>query len=199
MRAFVLFLLPVILGTILAEASSPITMPIYPNGTTIGASGSSTLSAANLVAYSEFVVEGPGVVLTGNASLHSYSDRGDAGHWSLAIMDSTCTLVPGSQFSTATGTGTTQAHIITLSDKLTLLPGKYFIAFSSDSTLTQFVSIEDPIQAIAALANQNESATTNHYFIGSNPSTTVSNVTTMPRTCGTRTSISPALPFIVLH
>jgi hypothetical protein len=168
----------------------------WPFGGMVTFTTTETVGVANRVHYYEFIVPYPGMVVSA-LGIYTNFAAGDQGAMAWGIYSSTCTLLANS--TTFTGTGNQNPREFTFTP-VTLAPGKYFVAFTSDITTTQFYGAMTGQYAPELM----QSDAVNHVFYGSNLSTTTAGVTTLPATCGTKTAPAEyvnvhSFPGIVLH
>lgn len=172
--------------TVSGSGGSPVSVMFWPFGVGLSTSGASEPEAvANRVHYYEVYVPSPGIIV---AKFSSFTyPGGDAGAIAWGIYDSTCSLLANGNSSTVTGTATQQVRTWTFSPAASLPGGKYFFAFASDNTATQFYAAggSAPNFASDLLTDSGANA---HIFFGANPSTTTGGVTTLPASCGARTA-----------
>lgn len=151
-------------------------------------SGATMLTATNQVWYLKIAIPYPGIVVNNVTSFAPVG--GNVGHMSVGFMDSTCTKVSGGDSSTVTGASAQAAVNFPFSGGLSLPGGTYYLAFTSDNaSSTMFDSVAETGYT-GYIFNASQTNSTYPLFRGSNPSTTTTNVNTLPSTCGaTRTPL----------
>lgn len=167
-----------------APGTAPISIAWAPFGgmANNAAAGTSLTGAANRVHYYELFIPSPGVILN---TISAYSST-NSGHVAIGIYDDTCTLVTNGNSATVDASSAA-IFSFAFSPALTLNPGKYFIAFASDSSAMSFYGT---FTGWIGMINDGES--TPHIFYGANASTTVAGTTTLPSACGSRTAYTSA-------
>lgn len=174
---------------------SPVTSVLWPFGwiTAAFSSGTQALASANRTVFMEYVVPSPGISLS---KITAYFNGSAPGNVNWAVYDSTCTLL--AQATTISGSVSTLTTWV-FSPAQSLSGGKYFFAYTGDSTTMQFFSADSVTQA--DMSNDGESSGNYHVFTGT--SSTGTSTLNFPGTCGTRTAYATGnthgFPAIALH
>jgi len=150
-----------------------------PFGSMSTSTATTTMVSANMVVYQQFPVFAPGMVVN---RYKFYTTGAAQGNMAVALYDSGCNLIANStvQFASAASNASLSGN---LSSPLTLTPGLYFVAYTSDVTTTRLYGTagdfgNDPYDS-------NESTSTRSAFKGANASTGTTPLT-FPATCGNR-------------
>jgi hypothetical protein len=172
-----------------AGSSTPLTGSEWLFGDSVSTGNTTALSVHQVQVY-QFQVPSPGWSLTGGVTVYTESTAGDAGHFAFAIYSSTGALIANSQSTTITGAGVSTFRRATWAGTVSLPAGTYYLGYSSDSIATSLYVIADLAGISAGMANAGQTGYGLAMGTCSNASTTTSNVTTLPSTCGTVTALT---------
>lgn len=182
-----------------SAAVAAITSAFYPFSATSTGTGSPVLSGANVVYVFQFTVVSPGYSLPTGVTSYTYDAGSDAGHWAFAVYDSSKNKVTNSNTATVTGVGTAAARTAAWAGTIALTPGKYWFAWSSDSTSTKFYGTGDSASISGLIGNTGLTGDNLVMASAANVSTGTTTIT-MPATLGALTALGgfPINPAVVL-